>query len=179
MQLKNTENNFGLISIMFHWTMAIIIIGLLAVGLFMKHFALDSQKNLLYGLHKEFGILILILVVFRLIWKLVNTSPHLSLSKFELIASRVVQFAFYGFMIAMPFSGWLISSAANKTVSFFGLFTMPSLISSDKILLPVFLFIHKWFAYILIANIILHISAALKHHYINKDKILRRIVTWK
>jgi cytochrome b561 len=175
--IKNTENRFGLIAILLHWIMAILIIGLLALGLYMVSLPISLEKLKLYGWHKEYGFLALGLVLFRLIWRLINITPHLSLPWFEKIAARLVHWAFYGFMLAMPISGWLITSAAGLPASFFGLFTLPNLIAPNEELRLFFEFAHKWLGYGLIATICLHASAALKHHFINKDDILRRMIS--
>ena len=177
MQLKNSSTRFGLIAILLHWVMAIVIIGLLASGLYMVGLPLGLQKLKLYGWHKEYGLLILGLVIIRLCWRLINTTPRLSLPWWELLAARLVHWVFYGFMIAMPVTGWLITSTAGLPASFFNLFTLPNLIAPNQEWLPVFESIHQWLGYAMIATIVLHVLAALKHHFINKDDILRRMIS--
>lgn len=178
MLLKNTENRFGLIAILFHWIMALLIIGLLILGLYMVSLPIGLEKLKLYGWHKEYGFLVLALVLFRLIWRLINITPSLSsLPWFEKIAARLVHWAFYAFMFALPLSGWLITSAAGLPASFFGLFTLPNLIPPNAALLGLFSEIHKWLGYGLIFTIFLHICGALKHHFIDKDNILRRMIS--
>lgn len=177
MRLKNSESRFGLIAILLHWIMAVLIIGLLAVGLYMVSLPIGLQKLKLYGWHKEYGFLVLALVVFRLSWRLFNITPHLSLPWFEMLAARLVHLAFYGFMFAMPISGWLVTSAAGLPASFFGLFTLPNLVAPNEEWRTIFQMAHKWLGYGLIALIALHASAAFKHHFINKDDILRRMIS--
>lgn len=177
MQLTNTENRYGIVTIFLHWLMAILIIGLLALGLYMVALPISHQKLKLYGWHKEYGLLALALVIFRLIWRLTNITPSLSLPLLEKIAARSVHWAFYIFLFAMPITGWLITSAAGLPASFFGLFVLPNLISPNEELRVLFQEIHKWLGYGLIATIVLHASAALKHHFINKDDILRRMLS--
>lgn len=176
MLFKNTYQRYGLVSIFLHWLMAVLIIGLLALGLYMVALPISLEKLKLYGWHKEFGMLVLFLVVFRLCWRLINITPTLSLPWLEKIAARMVHWSFYLLMFAMPISGWLITSAANLPVSFFGLFVLPDLVSANENSRLLFQTIHQWLGYIFIAIIILHASAALKHHFINKDDILRRIL---
>ncbi|MGQ3891360.1 cytochrome b [Legionella sp. CNM-4043-24] len=177
MRLKNSDDHFGLVAILLHWTMAILIIGLLALGLYMVSLPISLQKLKLYGWHKEYGFLALALVIIRLFWRLLNTTPRLTLPWFERIAARAVHWAFYLMMLAMPISGWLVTSAAGLPASFFGLFTLPNLIAPNEALRPVFETAHEWIGYLLILTIILHASAALKHHFINKDDILRRMIS--
>lgn len=177
MRITNTEDRYGVLAIFLHWLMAIILIGLLALGLYMVDIPIGIEKLKLYGWHKEYGLLALALVIVRLVWRLVTITPSLQLPLWEIIAARTVHWAFYGFMFAMPITGWLITSAAGLPVSFFGLFVLPNLIAPNEELRILFQEIHEWLGYALIATIVLHASAALKHHFINKDDILRRMLS--
>lgn len=175
--LKNTKNRYGSVAIFFHWVMAFLIIGLLALGIYMVQMPISLQKLKYYGWHKEFGMLALMLVIVRLTWRLRNINPSLkTLPKLEEIAARIVHWAFYFFMFLLPISGWLITSAAGLPVSFFGLFVIPNIIAPNESQLLLFAFIHQWLGYALIALICLHVSAALKHYFINKDDIMQRIL---
>lgn len=176
-KFKNTENKYGSIAILLHWLMAILIIGLLILGLYMVGLPISLQKLKLFGWHKELGILVLGLVMIRLWWRLSNVMPNLSaLPKWERVAARTVHWSFYFFMLALPLSGWMMSSAAALPVSFFGLFTLPDLVSPNEELFHFFVRIHKWIAYALIATICLHVLAAFKHVVINKDDIMKRMI---
>lgn len=177
MNLKNSESRFGLVNILLHWIMAILIIGMLALGLYMVSLPISLEKLKLYGWHKEYGFIVLALAIFRLFWRLTNITPHLSLPFLEMLAARAMHWAFYGLMFAMPISGWLITSAAGLPASFFGLFTLPGLINPNEAYRQLFQWVHQWLGYGLIAAIVLHASAALKHHFINKDDILRRMIS--
>ena len=176
MRITNSENQFGLMTIFLHWLMAILIIGLLALGLYMVNLPISYQKLKLYGWHKEYGLLVLALVIFRLAWRLTNAVPNLSLPLWEIVAARAVHWTFYLFMFAMPITGWLITSAAGLPASFFGLFVLPNLIAPSDEMLKFFEMVHEWLGYGLIGLIVMHVSAALKHHFINKDDILRRML---
>lgn len=177
MRLKNTEDHFGIIAILFHWIMAALLIGLVILGLYMTSLPLSASVLKLYGYHKEFGMLVLFLVMLRIVWRLGNTLPSLaSLNTFERIAAKTVHWAFYLFMFALPLTGWLITSSVNMPVSFFGLFLIPTLGQFDEKQKVLFENIHEWLAYGLIVIFSLHVAAALKHHFINKDDILRRMI---
>lgn len=176
MLFKNSDSHFGMVAIILHWVMAVLLIGLLALGLYMVRLPINLEKLKLYGWHKEYGFLALFLVIVRLLWRLTNKTPILSLPLLEKIAARTVHWTFYGLMIAIPITGWLITSAAGLPASFFGLFILPNLIAPDTNLLKLFKETHEWLGYGLIATICLHAAAALKHHFINKDDILRRML---
>jgi cytochrome b561 len=157
--------------------MAIIIIGLVSLGLYMTRIPVSIEKLRYYGWHKEFGILILMLVMLRIVWRIGNITPLLPAGTplWEKLAAHAVHWAFYGFMFALPITGWIFSSAAGFPPSFFGLFTLPNLVAQNHDLQHLFAEIHKWLGYALIATFLAHVGAALKHHFINKDKILKRI----
>jgi len=176
MKLKNSEWGFGAMAMGLHWLMAVLIIGMLGIGIYMVNIPISLQKLKLYGWHKEFGFLILALALFRLYWRLININPRLSLPLLERVAARLVHWAFYGFMLAIPLTGWLLTSATGIPTSFFGLLTIPNLIGPNKELLSWFSSIHGWLSYALIAAICMHTLAALKHHFYDKDDILRRML---
>lgn len=178
MQIKNTQNRFGIVTILLHWLMAILIIILLAFGLYMTRIPISALKLKLYGWHKELGMLVLMLAAIRIAWRLSNITPSLAaLPWWEKLAARVMHWAFYGFMFALPISGWLMTSASGLPVSFFGLFLMPDLISPNEHWRLLLVDIHKWLAYGLILAFCGHTAAALKHHFIDKDDILRRMLS--
>lgn len=177
MIFKNTENRFGLISILLHWVLAFLMIGLTALGLYMVRMSISIQKLQFYGWHKEWGMLALMLVIVRLTWRLRNINPALdAIPAWEEFSARAVHWAFYFFMFALPITGWLITSSADLPVSFFGLLTFPNLVSGNEPNRLLFSTIHEWLGYALIVTFCMHTGAALKHHFINKDNILRRML---
>ena len=178
MQITNSLNRYGIISILLHWLMALLIIVLLAMGLYMTRIPVSLQKLKLYGWHKELGVLVLMLLLLRIIWRLTNIAPLLpeSLPAWQKLSAHAMHLVFYGFMVVLPLSGMLITAAAGLPISFFGLFVIPNLIAPDENLRVLFTTLHTWLAYGIIAAICAHVSAALKHHFIDKDDILRRIL---
>lgn len=175
MHIKNTHHQFGAITIALHWIMALLIIGMLTVGLYMADLPLGPQKIKLYGWHKEVGFIVLALALFRLFWRLKNISPSLPIPPIEKLLAKGMHWLLYVLMIAMPITGWLLTSAAGFPVSFFGLFTIPNLIADNEIHRELFETVHLWLGYALITAILLHTLAALKHYLIDKDSILQRM----
>lgn len=177
MQIKNTINQFGVIAIVLHWIMAILLIALVALGLYMVRVPISAEKLKLYGWHKEFGILALMLVIVRLTWRLINVTPSLiSLPWWERYPARAAHWAFYVLMFLIPVSGWLITSAAGLPVSVFGWFTLPNLVVANEVNRMLFTEIHMWLGYFLIVVFCLHVSGALKHYLINRDDIMQRMI---
>lgn len=178
MQLNNTSQRYGIISQLFHWVMALLIIGLLILGLYMVRLPLNAWKLKLYGLHKEWGVLVLMMVFLRLLWRWTQISPVYPdhMSAWQKLAAKSVHIAFYLILFALPISGWMLSSASGLPVSFFGLFVLPDLVNPSQALRELFAQVHEWIGYGLIAAIGAHVGAALQHHFIHKDDILRRML---
>lgn len=178
--IKNTDIHYGLIAIILHWVTALLIIGLIGLGIYMVRLpdvGFNTKKVTLVLWHKELGIWVLLLVVLRLFWRWLNVVPELppTVPRWQKLAARSVQLAFYGFMFAMPITGWLMSSAAGIPVFFLG-WKLPYIISYDDYLFHVYLNVHKWVGYSLAVVICLHIAGALQHHFIYKDDTLRKML---
>jgi cytochrome b561 len=176
--LKNSEEHYGVIAKSFHWIMAILIIGQLSLGLYMTGMPKGDLKKEFIGLHKGVGVLILFLVIARVLWRFMNILPSLpiTIKRWEQTVARFFHGLLYALMFLLPLSGWLMSSAGGYEVSFFGLFTLPSLISPNKALGNFFGDAHTYLGYTLIAVIVLHVLAALHHYFIRKNDVLRRML---
>ena len=144
----------------------------------MVEMPLGIRKLELYGLHKSVGVLILALTMARLGWRLSGTRPvALGPSRaWERVLAHSVHVGFYLVLIAMPLSGWLLSSAANFSVSVFGMFTLPDLVAPDKALQETLAAVHGWLAWGLAGLLVLHVAGALKHHFVLKNATLRRMI---
>lgn len=177
MRIFNSSKRYGVPAILLHWLIALIMIALLALGLYMVRLPISLEKLKFYGWHKEIGFLLLMLAMFRICWRLINVRPELALPTWEKLAALTAHWLFYLIMFALPITGWLITSAAGLPVSFFGLFVIPAIIPPNDQLLHLFELIHRLVAYFLIGLICLHTAAALKHHFINKDDILKRMIS--
>jgi cytochrome b561 len=180
-QIGNTVNSYGIIAIVLHWFMAVVLVALVALGMYMVErpdVGFDTTKIWLILYHKEFGILVLALATLRLAWRAINALPRLveQLPEWQKVAARFVHLCFYALMFALPITGWLMSSAAGFPVSFFGLFDLPDFVSYDDYLFQRFVAIHKWLGYALIALIVVHSGAALRHHFVFRDGTLRKML---
>lgn len=180
MEVKNSKNKYGLVSIFFHWVIALLIIFELILGIYMVDLPLGLQKVMLYGWHKEFGTLVLMLVSLRVAWRISNVVPLLPshMLSWQKLGARIVHFLLYVFMVAMPMTGWLLSSAAGFPISFFGFFILPEILSPNDDLRFLFAEAHKWLGYGFIALIGLHIAAAFHHYFVYRDNILKRMLPW-
>ncbi len=171
--------SYHFISKIFHWIVGLMMLGLLTLGYYMSGLEGSPFKYGLYGWHKSFGILVLMLAVLRLTWRFYLGAPEgLGTHKrWEKILSKVTHVVLYGAIFAMPLSGWLMSSAGGHGVKFFGLFKMPALMAKNKAWGGVFNQTHEILGYMILASVILHVAGALKHHFLDKDETVRRM-TW-
>ena len=161
-----------------HWLIAIVVITMLSFSFFLGDVP-DKYQSLAYMIHKSLGLCVLFLMILRFIWINYSGKPALpaSVSTWEKRVSRLVQYSFYLLLIAMPVCGWIMSVAAGRAPTFFGLFSMPLPIAKNKPLAELMELSHKTIAWLLIALIILHVAGALKHHFIDKNNILKQMLT--
>ena len=182
--LKNTESGYGSLHRALHWLMAIMVIGMIGVGIYIH--GLDANnaaeapiKTQLGALHKATGMVILLLVALRAGWVMANPRPGLpdSVPRWQRIIAKATHHGMYLLMFAMPLSGYVMSSYVLKPVSIYGLFEIPPLFADKNIDMAKAVFaVHETLAFILLTLIVLHIGVALKHHFIDKDNILMRML---
>lgn len=177
MAFKNTKDTYGVAAKFFHWAIAFIILTLIVVGLYMGDMPYSPQKLEIYALHKSFGLLVLWLAGLRILWRF-HTKPPQALEthqKWEKTLAKITHIFLYFTMFAMPLSGWLMSSAGEHPVPFFGL-QMPDIASKNEDLAKFGHQFHTIIAYILIAAIGFHSLGAFKHHVIDGDMTLKRML---
>lgn len=178
MQLLDSDKRFGVVSIANHWLVAALIIGMLALGLYMADLPKGPWKGELFGIHKSFGILVLMLGAARVGWRLGNALPGPlgDPRAWRHKAARLLHLLLMAMMLVLPLSGWAMSSAGDHPVAFFDLFTLPPLLMPDKGLAETLAEVHETLAWALIALLALHAGAALQHHCIARDATLRRML---
>lgn len=172
-----------------HWLMAIAIIALIVAGKVMTDLSpSDPMKFQLYQLHKSAGLTILALTLVRIGWRLLHTPPALpaSMQPWERYAAGFTHLAFYVLMVAIPMSGWVMTSTSSSGIPtlWFNLFEVPSLpglASSDEMedIHESAEEAHELLANLTIVLLLLHIGAALKHHFWNRDDVLRRMLPFQ
>lgn len=181
MSIKNTRNCYGALSKTLHWLLFILLCGMIAVGFYMGDMPKGPEKWELYNYHKVAGITILFIILFRLFWRVINVTPDYpnEMPLVEKIASHVMHWSLYLLMLAMPLSGWIMSTAANK-LPHIGAWTIPKFpfIPESEAWGSVNHAIHVYGVWVLIGFATLHILAALKHHFIDRDNILRRMIPY-
>jgi len=175
---QSSPQRYGAVAQGFHWIIAGLVVTQFTLGWMGHDLPLGLRKLALLARHKSFGMTVLMLAVLRLLWRLFKRPPELppGMSKTERILARGTHIAFYVLLFAMPLTGWTMSSAKNYSVSWFGLFTWPNLIAPNEHAFDLLRSTHHLLSDALLAIAILHILAALKHHFWNKDEVLIRMV---
>lgn len=178
MSQKKEVTEYSAGSKLMHWIIALLLILMLLGGFFLDDVP-DQYAPTVYMLHKSFGLSILALMLLRVIWIIRTGKPALppSVPLWQKFLSRLVQYALYFFVLLMPLVGWMMSVAAGRIPRFFGLFNLPLPgIEPDEALAKLMAEAHETIAWIIIGLVVFHVAGALKHHFIDKDNVLRRML---
>lgn len=173
--LKNDQASYGSVAKFLHWLIFLLVTGMLLVGFFMQDLPRE-YKPLVYNAHKVTGVVILFLMLSRLLWALWNVKPVAAmLARWQRVAERVVHAGLYVALIAMPMTGWLGSSSAGKAPHIGDWKWQLPIVNDSSFIGSMFDF-HEWLAYGILSLLVVHIMAALYHHYVLKDGILKRML---
>ena len=177
MQVRNTTARWGSVAQLLHWLIVALIITQVILALTANELH-GMAKLAMLARHKSVGITILMLAAVRLIWRLVNPTPPLpaSLKPYERFLANFTHAALYILIFAMPVTGWIMSSARGFPVSWFKLFQLPDLVAKNRPLYEAMQETHEALAWTLGAVATLHLLAALKHHFVLGDTVLRRML---
>lgn len=161
-----------------HWLMAVLLIGLLSLGFYMADLPLSPDKLQLYSWHKWAGVTVFALVWLRLLWRLTHRPPAYpdSMSVALQRLAHAGHWALYGLMIAIPLTGWLMSSAKGFQTVWWGIWPIPDVLAKDKELGHTLQEVHEALNWLLVLMISGHVAAALKHHWIDRDDVLTRML---
>lgn len=165
-------------AIALHWLIAFGILASFSLGLYMTDLSLSPTKLKLYSWHKWAGVTLFALIVFRLGWRLTHPAPALpdTMSPVLRRAANAAHWLLYGLMIAIPVSGWLMSSAKGFQTVWFGLVPLPDLLAKDGALGDTLKDVHEFLNFTLLGLVAIHSAAALKHHFIDRDTVLTRML---
>jgi len=164
-------------AIVLHWLVALLIFVGFPLGVYMHELPLSPTKLQLYSYHKWIGITVLLLAGLRVVWRLTHRPPPLpdSVVRWQRQASAVVHGLLYVLMLAIPLSGWLMSSAKGFPVVWFGVLPLPDLVAKNRELGDLLAGVHQVLNFTLLGLVILHVAAALKHHFIERQPFLQRM----
>lgn len=181
-------------AIALHWLVALLIFAGFGLGLTMVDMGFSPQKLKFYSWHKWIGITIFTLVAVRLAWRLTHPAPAMPMSMpaWQQKAAHVSHWLMYVLFFAIPISGWLFSSTKGIQTVYLGVLPLPDLLTKDMgdivlaaadaekpfTLAELIRLVHKSMNYLLGSLVLMHIAAAIKHHFIDRDDILGRMVPW-
>ncbi|MEM7499281.1 MAG: cytochrome b [Pseudomonadota bacterium] len=189
MTALNTRTSWGWVQRAIHWVAAAVILFQLGMGYYMTTFLGDLERFSEIQTHKSWGFVAFVLVVLRFAWRMVNPTPaEPDMPNWQRIASRGSHIALYGLMVVLPVTGWLMSSASplNDPDAYpfqvknmvFGLFEMPDPYpTGDKALSEMLGTIHEFAAWGIAALLLIHVAAALKHQFVDRDGLLTRMIS--
>lgn len=172
---------WGVVSQLFHWTCAALVVALGAIGLYMTELSSPVAKIRIYALHKSLGITLLALVVLRLLWRWSRPAPGPvpGMSRHLRLAADGTHGFLYVMMIAMPLSGWLYNSASGYPLQWFRRFNLPALAGKDEQLARLAHALHEYGFWLLLVLVVGHVGAALYHHLFLDDGTLHRMLPWR
>ena len=179
MQIGNTRQSWGILSIAFHWLVAIFVFGLFGLGIWMT--SLDYYHTWYKqapDLHKSTGVVLLGILLLRLLWRLTNTNPaslpsHLA---WERHLAHAVHLLLYLLLFSIVISGYLISTADGRPIEVFGWFDLPAYPLGINQQEEIAGTIHWYLALTMMSIVAIHAAGALKHHFIDRDKTLNRML---
>ena len=161
-----------------HWLIALMLFGMFGFGLYRVELPLSPQKLKFYSYHKWAGVTVFLLVLARLAWRITHRPPALpaDMPAWQVTAAKAGHHLLYLLMVIVPLSGWLMSSAKGFQTVWFGVLPLPDLLGKDEALGEALLLTHRllnWFFMLVVTG---HVAAALKHHFIDRDGLLSRML---
>jgi len=166
-------------AMLLHWLSAGLIVAAFSMGLVMVDIpGITPTKLKYYSWHKWMGVTVLALAAVRLLWRKANTPPPhpLGMPAWQMKAADATHVLLYVLIFAVPLSGYLYTTAANVPVVYLGLFQIPALFEGSPELKALFKPVHYWLNMLLLVTVLAHVGAALKHHFIDRDDVLKRML---
>lgn len=173
---------YGVVAVVLHWLLAVLIVAAFFIGLSMVDLPFSPQRFRFFNWHKWLGVAVLMLSAARLLWRAVGPRPPpipVGMPAWQIVAFHVTHLAFYALFFVVPLLGWAYTSAVGVPVVFLGWLPLPDFVGRDKalgdeLLKPA----HAAASYLLAAVVAVHVAAALKHHYLERDGLLLRMWPW-
>ena len=178
---NHAASRYTTTAIALHWVLALGLVGLFAMGLYMADLPFSPQRLKLYNWHKWAGMTVLFLSLLRLLWRLAHPAPALpatmaaAMPQWQYRAHHGTHLALYALFFIVPLVGWAYSSAAGFPIVLFGVLPLPDFVGADKSLAALIKPWHEISAFALAGLVVLHVAAAVKHHFIDKDGLMDRM----
>jgi cytochrome b561 len=179
MALRNDRAGWGSVARFFHWLMALAIIGNGIFGLWMGGLAPSLAKINTFALHKSIGLTVLALFALRVVWRLYDRRPPDEPGpRWQQWAAHGVHFLLYAIIVAIPLSGWYFNSAHGYPLQWFKLFNLPALTAKNDDTAHIAIAVHEYLFWFLLLVLVAHVGAALWHHIVVRDNVLRRMLPY-
>jgi len=179
MIITDTKNSYGIITILLHWVMAVLIIGLYVLGDYMVGLSYyDEWYNSALWWHDSIGMGVLFLLLIRIAWKSsnVNPGPLKTYKPHEIVIAKIAHILFYILLIIICISGYFIATAKGAGIDFFGWFDVSAIMKLNEVQANLVGKVHEITTYMLVALFVLHVAASLNHHFFYKDITLIRML---
>ena len=166
------------VAIALHWLIAFAILGTFLLGQYMTNLQLSPAKLKLYSYHKWIGVTIFLLMLMRIAWRLAHRPPlpPASMPAWQHSAASIAHFFLYALTLAIPVSGWLMSSASGFQVVYLGVIPIPDLLAKSKDAAQELKQLHEALNWLMVLVVAMHVAAALKHHLMDRDDVLQRML---
>lgn len=176
--MNTSSSSHDSFTITLHWLLALAIPALFCLGLYMRELPLSPDKLRYYSWHKWAGVTIFFLALARIAWHISRRRlpAPIGMPGWQRAAADAMHFLLYALLLAVPVSGWLMSSAKGVSTVYFGLWPLPDLVSRDATVGERLLTLHKWLNFSMAGLVLIHAAAALKHHWLDGDDILARML---
>lgn len=178
MALRSTPTAWGAIAKTFHWVVAALVIFSTGYGWWMSHVAERAGRLALYQFHSSIGYDLLFLVLLRLAWRLIDRPPALpeDLQRWERLAARFSHVLLYLLLLAVSIGGWLLLGTFSRTIegTLFGVIPVPPP-ALNRLLHKILEEGHEILSYALLVLVAVHVAGALRHHFIKRNDVLRRM----
>ncbi|HUT51208.1 MAG TPA: cytochrome b [Alphaproteobacteria bacterium] len=180
MPFRNTPDRYGAVAKAFHWLTLLLLIGSFTIAYSMIDMRISPRKLVLYSWHKWVGVTVFLIVILRLAWRLRNRPPPLpgGMGQAQRRLAGLSHGLLYTILIVMPLTGWVMSSARNLPLVYLGLIEIPSPFGVNPALGDALKTVHYYLSLALLFFVGVHVLAALQHHFILRDDILRRMLPW-
>lgn len=176
--LKDSHSGYGLISILVHWINAVLILFLFGLGIYMVDLSYyDDWYHKGPELHISLGLVVLLLMLVRVVWRIINPTPEeLSAKRAQNLAAKLVKLGLYAFIFIVLFSGYLITTAEGQPASMFSLLKFPVLTELSSQNVDLAGAVHEYLAWGIVLLVVLHVAGALLHHFVIRDRTLVRML---
>jgi len=177
MPLRSDATRWSTVAKTFHWTMALLILGNGAFAFWMDGLKPSLNKINMFALHKSIGLTVLALFLLRVLWRFADRRPpHTPGPRWQMVAMHAVHALLYVLIVALPLTGWAFNSAHGYPLQYFRQFNLPAIVGHDEGLANVLIEVHEYLFWFLLLLLVPHVGGALKHHIVDRDDTLRRML---